>query len=1209
MFFNIIKFELQYRLKRPATWIYFGILFLFSFAVLNIDSVSISGDAGQVRGNAPVAIAQLMIIMAMMVGMLMNSGIMGVPILRDFEHKTDSLMFTTPISKFDYLFGRFTGSFLVSILVFSGVFFGTLIGTISPWVKDADNLLPFQLYTFVQPFLYFVIPNLFITGALFFMGGTLTRNIMYVYVFGIGILVVWLISTAIVSDIDNRTISALIEVSGLQAFSDITRYWSPTQKNTQFVGWTGLMLVNRLFWVGIGFASLAITYFSFKFEAVPVSLGDKIRKMLGMKKKSPITNVVIEQKPIPRVSQYFDFTTKIRQILALTQVYYREIMFSVPFLAIAGMGLCIFFINAQYAGRLYDIEVFPTTYIMLELISGFTLFFMIIIVFYGGQLIWRERDLNMQQIYDALPISNGISLISKFLGFVGVHATLLVILMFAGILNQTIHGYFDYEMGLYLKTLFSDTFSTLILYTLLAFFIQVVSNNKFLGFALMVAFFVSMMIASQLGIEHKLFVFGSGGLGTYSAMNSFGHFVTPFSWLTFYWLALTAILFGLCVLLAVRGTDTLAKIRIGLMKQRFSRPIATFMMAAFLFFVSAGGYIYYNTNILNHYQNSKDGEKDQAEYEKTLKKYNKIPQPKIIAENVSVDIYPDERNFTASGVFTLQNKTDKPISEIHLSVRPESEKNYFYDSLLFDKAFTLKEDFKKFGYKIYALATPLQPNDSLNLRFKMRYETHGFPNSGSNLEVVNNGTFINNTYFPMLGYQEEGELSDNKKRKKQGLGEKNQSLPDQNDPYGLHNNLFGDDADFIRFEIKISTSKDQTAIAPGYLQKEWEENGRKYFHYKMDRPMCNFYNISSARYEVKRDKYKDINLEIYYDKAHTANLDRMMFSMKKSLEMFERIYGPYQYRQLRILEFPRYRTFAQSFANTVPYSEGIGFILNEKEDDVDMCFYVTAHEIGHQWWGHQVMEAGVKGSAMLSETMAQYSALTVMKHNFPPEKMEKFLRYELDRYLMDRTSEDKRENPMYLTDNQQYIHYRKGSVVMYALQDYIGEDSVNSALKKFIADWKWRSDIYPTAKDLVGYFRKVAPDSMQNTITDLFEKITLYDLRSEKPSYKKVGNEYEVTIPIHAEKAYFEYEKDAKGKDQSKEVKTPINDYIDIGVMGKDAKGKDKFLYVKREKIDKESMTFTVRVKELPTKAGIDPIHKLIDKHTDDNAKAVTLVQ
>ena len=136
---------------------------------------------------------------------------------------------------------------------------------------------------------------------------------------------------------------------------------------------------------------------------------------------------------------------------------------------------------------------------------------------------------------------------------------------------------------------------------------------------------------------------------------------------------------------------------------------------------------------------------------------------------------------------------------------------------------------------------------------------------------------------------------------------------------GLQNLLFNDDADYVTFEGTVSTAPDQIAIMPGYLQKEWEENGRRYFTYKMEGDLVYFYNISSASYNVHKEVWtgkngEKVNIEIFHHPTHTYNMDRFVKGVRHSLDYFAENYGPYQYRQMRILEFPRYSTFAQSFS-------------------------------------------------------------------------------------------------------------------------------------------------------------------------------------------------------------------------------------------------------------------------------------------------------
>lgn len=267
--------------------------------------------------------------------------------------------------------------------------------------------------------------------------------------------------------------------------------------------------------------------------------------------------------------------------------------------------------------------------------------------------------------------------------------------------------------------------------------------------------------------------------------------------------------------------------------------------------------------------------------------------------------------------------------------------------------------------------------------------------------------------------------------------------------------MSGDDGEEIDFEIIVSTSSTQKAIAPGYLQNQWTEKAAAFYHYKIDKPMANFYSIVSADYEILADVLDDTTrLEIYFQKGHEYNLDRMMNGMKKSLHYFNEHFSPYQYDQLRIMEFPRYEDFAQSYPNTIPFSEALGFIMDiDDERDVDMAFYITAHETAHQWWGLLVNPANVQGKTMISESLAQYSALMVLKQEFSEEKVSQFLDDQRKLYLRQRASEDQQEMPLSLVvSGQQYVYYNKGVVNLYAFQDYISEDSVNMALHRFIRD-------------------------------------------------------------------------------------------------------------------------------------------------------------
>jgi ABC-2 type transport system permease protein len=356
---------------------------------------------------------------------------------------------------------------------------------------------------------------------------------------------------------------------------------------------------------------------------------------------------------------------------------------------------------------------------------------------------------------------------------------------------------------------------------------------------------------------------------------------------------------------------------------------------------------------------------------------------------------------------------------------------------------------------------------------------------------------------------------------------------------------------------------------------------------------------------VKQEKYKNINLQIFYTPGHEYDLDDMLQATRSGLDYYDKSFGPYQFDQFRIIEFPRYRAFAQSFPNTVPYSEGMGFIARmKKPDDIDFTYFVTAHELGHQWWGHQLIGAQVRGSNMMSETLAEYSALKVMEKKYGADNIHKYLKHELDAYLRGRAGEIRKEPPLVLVQREPYVWYQKGGLVMYTLADYIGEDKVNAALKKFLDEYHYANATdkqtapYPDTRQFVAALREQTPPDMQYLITDMFESIVLYDNKAltatatETPDHK-----YKVVLDVQARKA--------KADENGNESPMPLNDYIDIGVFTGE-KDHEKPLSLKKEKLTQEHQTFEIVVDQKPTRAGIDPYNKLIDRTADDNMIDVT---
>ncbi len=1196
MWFEILKFEIQYRAKRLETYLFFAVLFFFS--IISFNFIFEGHNLGLVKENAPVVIARIMAITSG-IFMIITSMVMGVPILRDFEHGMESLMFVNPIKKRDYLVGRFLGSFIVLVFIFSGLTFGIALGGYMPW-RDADNLLPFKLWSYLHPFIYIVIPTLFFSGSIFFVSGTLSRNLIVVYTQGVVFFVVFILS----SHIDNQLLASLLEPFSFRTIGYITEAWSLAERNSLLVPMKGYLLYNRVFWIAIGVVALVIGYIAFSFNVLRKSI---IQKRV----ESQEVGVSINEIVIPKAKINEDVLTSIIQLKTHALFYFNSIFKEVSFWSILICGVVIIVINSINLGTIFGADSLPKTYLMVEeLIESAIFFFLIILVFYSGELIWKERGIKLNLIYDALPVSDFINLAGKFIGLLLIYTVLLISLVISGVLFQISKGFYDFQLSVYFTSFFTEIFPFLVFYTFASFFIHVISNSKFIGYILVLVFFLSTMAMDVLAFGHRLFRFGGTPIGKYSEMNGYGHFLLPHISFLIYWLAFCIALFGVTAVFSIRGTETGIVNRWKLSRQRWTKPLVSMVIASLVGFVLMGSFIFYNTNILNSYWSRSEKLEHRANYEKTLKKFEKNLQPNLVDVYLEVELYPEDRNFTVEGYYILTNDHKESIKSI--SIQKWGNKQIELEYVSFEEGTSIDSTYADFDYYVYDLKEPLEKGDSIKMDFKQNFITNGFVANNSDIRIVHNGIFLDNQQLPKIGYNDKFELDDVADRKKFGLGiQKGRSKRSE-----AQNSTFieyGVDDNEINLEIIVGTASTQRALAPGNLLKEWKEEDRNYFHFKMAEPMMNLYSINSAKYEVIKDQWESqsietrtpVELEVLYHKGHETNIDRMMSAMKSSLDYYDREFSPYQYDQLRIVEFPRYIEFAQSFPNMIPFSEAIGFILDiDDKEDVDVVFFVTAHEVAHQWWGHQVTVSNTQGSLMIIESLAQYSALMVLKSKFSEEKVTQFLEQERKTYMRERVSDQHHELPMALVEGQDYIYYRKGIVNFYALQDYITEDSVNLALSRFIEDWnvvdgQLKEERYPTTLDLLSYFRDVTPDSLQYVITDLFENITLYDLSTNKGSVKELANgKFSVKIDIVANK----YIVDSLGLESS----VKINDWIDIGVYSLSPVGENELIYIEKHKISEARKEIEIIVDRKPTSSGIDPLNKLMDKKVEDNIIELT---
>jgi ABC-2 type transport system permease protein len=1178
-------FEIRYWLRQPMVYIFFIINALLIFGATSSDNINVGGSFGNILKNAPFVIQTYYSIMSFLT-LLMTTAFILASTIRDFTYNSYQIIFTTPVKRLHYLLGRFFGAVTISTLPMLGVSAGILIGCLMPWVDPEKVGLVF-LDAHLAGFLQLAVPNTLFSASVVFIIAALTRNTISAFIGSLLLLVATGIAGAFAEDLSREWLAILMDPYGSQTFSILTKYWTVSQKNSQVLPLTGLYLYNRLIWFAVSVILILITSKLFSFTAK--------NKKVKEKNDDADEPLLHKHASLPAVSPVFNRKAAFVMYFARIKFELSSILKSPAFIVILIAGLLNFLPTIFLNDAPYGLTAHPVTYYMIDMVQGsFYLFLIAIIIIYSGQLVWKERDNKMEEIYDATPHPTWISWLSKFTSLAIIIFIVQVFCIIACITAQLSKGFYDIRPAVYITTLLGIDYSGLLYLVIMAMFLHSVINNKYLAFFAFVIFLLlNNFLWVLLEVESNMVQYGGKPTYIYSDMNGYGPFLKSIVWFRGYWLLLAVMLAVVSLYSWTRGKETSFRSKSINVFNGIRNEVKPLMLTLLFLWLLVACIVFYNTKVINKIVTEDEIELQQAAYEKKYKKFEKLNQPRITAIKYAIDIFPSTRSFLAKGEWWVKNKGATPIDSVHVNML----RNYNIEFKLPGSA--LIQNDEKLHYRIYKLHHSLMPGDSLHITFSSEFVSRGFENEVSFTSIADNGSFFNNSDFsPAIGYQPGNELADRDKRKKQDLPEK-ERLPalERNCTTNCMNNYISNNSDWVTLETTISTSADQTAIAPGSLTNHWKKDGRNYYSYHLDHYALNFYSFMSARYEILRDTFKGIKLEVYYDKSHPYNIQNMRRSLSRSLDYYTSNFGTYSNAQARIIEFPRYQSFAQAFPGTMPYSEGIGFISKiEKKEDIDMVFYVVAHEMAHQYWAHQLIGAEMQGATLLSETFAQYSALMVMEKEYGRNAMKKFLKYEMDNYLRARGSERRKEVPLMYVEDQGYIHYRKGSLVMYYLREMIGEEMVNKSLRKLLTTYAYKEPPYPTAYMAVDAFRENTPDSLQYLITDLFETITLFNNRAKTATAKKQsGNNYELTLEVESQK----FRADSLGR----ETEIPVNDWIEIGVFGEasDENPDGNLLFRQKFKIQQRKSILKIIVNSKPYKAGIDPLNLMVDLVSDDN--------
>ncbi|NDK55690.1 ABC transporter permease/M1 family aminopeptidase [Pontibacter fetidus] len=1132
-----------------------------------------------------------------LIWLVMAAAIAGEAAARDVQLQIHPLTYTAPVTRLQYLGGRFLAAFAVNALLVLALPVGVLLSFYLPGLAP-EELLPFRPLAYLNVYFLIALPAAFVATALQFSFAALSRQVMTSYVASLLLaLVAQIMAVAVAKLFGNWDLVKLLDPVGITGIiGNELQTWTPAEKNTRLVMLEGTFLWNRVLWLGVAIGVLCTTYYRFSF-AHPVTSSwwnrFKRRSKLQQANSSADSKSIVSANTlsVPQVQLHFRFATYVHQTITIAWASFRKIAANpVGLTLLTGISLVSVVFSDKILAQ-FDIPLLPTTPLVLEyLVAPVSqvntpwVVIPLLILYFSGELIWRERNANLGDLMDATPVPEWVLFAGKFLGLALLVFVWLLLLLVTGIGMQLVSGYGKLEIGLYLQVLFGLQLINYLLFALLAFTVHIVVNQKYIGYLVMLLVLSFMAFPGTFGVEHNMLIFGADPGWQYTDMRGFGYTLGPWLWFKVYWAAWALLLAVAARLLWVRGSEQGFKNRLKIAQHRFRHATIWAAIVSVGLILTLGGFIFYNTHVLNEYLTSTAINARKAEYEKHYSNYRNTPQPQLTATKLNIELYPDQQRATIRAKYTLVNNDTVAIDSIHLGGVP----GIVPAQVKFDQpvAGVLIDD--ELSYYIYALKQALQPGDSLQLNFVVNYKQQGFRNSNAGEFIIKNGTYFTNyDLLPTIGYQQYREISDAVIREKYKLPARPE-LPSLYDAQARKKPFSRDQS---TFEAVIGTVKDEVAVAPGALQKSWTKDGRHYFHYKTDVPIGGEYAILSGKYAVRQSKWKDVAIRIYYHPGHDRNVDRILRSVKASLGYFTEQFGSYPFKHFTVVERAGSGGRATADAGIIYYGEKYALMNpDDSPDGFDLPYYIMAHEVAHQWWGlARLTPARVEGAGVLIEGLAVYSGMQVLEKNYGDGHLQQYVNYLHSSYEMPRSL----ATPSLLQANEEFLYYRKAGLAMHALGKYIGKEKVNNALRGFLQKRVSGQLPLPTTLDLYRQLQNVTPDSLQYLLHDLFKENTYWRLKTKQfaAEQTKTGN-WLVTLTVQAHKVVV----DSTG--QEKDV--PMHDWLEVGIY-EEGKALNQPLYLKMHRIRSGEQTIKVTVPQKPASAGIDPNHLMLDLRLDDN--------
>lgn len=1175
MFGEVFRLEWRQQVRSPAFVL--AAIALGAYSLWGLQDIAALLARPGVAYNAPALVAQLIALLGL-------AGIVFIPlyvtaaVLRDIECRSEEIILSTRVTRIAYVGGRTLAAYAIGMFVVLLCASGAVLGQYMPWI-DQTRIGPTPWHAMLWSALVLVAPNTLLVTVFVSFAASRTRSLRATYVALIVFELIRFAAGQLLAGSVAHGVAAMFDPYGVRELLDGVLHASVEELNRGLPSMSSAFVGNRILWLTVSAMLFMLTCLGFR----PHTYTSTAVRSRNIRNESSGNRS--DTGPLPRVLQRFTASTWVRQVWSLYRGEAAATAQGAPFAITVSACIVAVLFSLIALGHGVDGPVLPSGAIVFDAVhQGLHWVIYATIAFHAGELVWRDRACGFAEASDAYPVAAGTRFAAASLVLLMMVVTLQGVGGVTGYVWHAAHGLASLHGSGYARALVMDSVPYAF-FGILALCLQLLANHRYLGYALCASWllFTEVWLA-RMGWNFPAWVFGHLPTPTYSDLS--GAWPSAKAALAYmgYWLIGGAALVALTLATVARSGHVNLRDRIRDARTRLSGPHGAFSAIALAVFVFMGVLI----QTSDHEGGEGFSSSQAAAYERKYAAYAAKPQLRIVAISLAADLSKADGWLRVHAHYQLANHGSAPVDEVAVQFPP--------GFIVRNVSLPAHRDVLNDGdlrFVVYRLERPVRPGEKVDFDATLTHRDPPLADSYQEVWLTSGRPFIGASLLPRIGYQPDLALLDADERARQGLPVRDSTVLPM-----VANNLASSDSDWIAYEATLSTDDSQLALTSGRRVESWRSAGRTYFRYVADVPMLNMPPLIFGDYATKSYKQDGTSITVFYDPEHAWNVDRLLKAAQDALATFGRYYAHYPRANLNLVEATA-GIPPQSFPGLVVLPEDHIFSAAPAgAAGIDSAYLIVTHEIAHQWWGHQVISAATPGADLLTESLAEYSALRLYGETHPRNGENALLDELQRRYLIGHATNTRKEVPLIHVTEQPYVAYDKGPLALHALEAESCK-SLPQSLREFFIAYRFAPAPYPTAENLLAEIATNCDRGASELIDEWFRAVVLYDARLESPrATRMLDGRYRVTFSIRASR----FTVDGTGRESVGRAVLPP----EVAIYGKPGvSGIRKLVYQGAPEAEPGSRRYEVLVDERPYRIQLDPRHLWLNRASEGTEVSV----